>query len=1017
VARVDLQAADALAYAHRQGIVHRDIKPSNLLLDQQGTVWITDFGLAKAEGADELTHTGDIVGTIRFMAPERFDGRSQPQSDVYSLGLTLYEMLTLRPAFHDGNRARLIEKVLHDPPVPPRKLDPHIPRDLETIVLKCLAKDAAGRYAAAEELAEDLRRFLADRTIRARRAGLVERLRCWCRRNPVVASLLAAVAVLLVAVAVVSAFYAAHQKAAATDLAGALKKAGEAERAARLREAEALVGQAHGIRLSRRPGQRFEALDALRKAAVIGRELDQPPQWFDRLRNEAIAALALPDVHITKEFGSFPPGSRRVELNDDFTWYVRTTDTGSCTIRRVDDDTEVARLPELGEPADAAFGSGGILAVYASQSHRFQLWDLNDAKPVLRFEKPAIRFGLFRNDGRLIALAHLDGAISVYETASGKRVHHLAPGRIVQGLGPCLHPTAPFVSCDSYVSRDVQVRDLRSGAAEATAVPPWPGGSNACWSADGCTLLVADANNSGVIQEDAFDPAAPALRLVRNIQGPDVGGGVTVYNPTGDRFARRGWHGNVYLLDAVSGQLLFSTPSLPSASDSLLRFDRTGQRLAGARVGDKRDRIGLWSVADAREYRALTCEGNGVNAAVHPAGRLAAIGLTNGVALFDQESGRELARLLSKNGWVRVCFDGTGNLLTNRLEEGFFRWSVKTDAAKPSRLVVGPPERLPFHPGNCPIAVSRDGRVIAQSMWAGYGMEAFAGGWILHPNSPVPRCVEAGVAIGNCCVSPDGRWVTFSMAEMRASRVKIYDADTGQRVWQAPAVGEQNARFTPDGRWLVTGVDGGRAYAAGTWEPGPQLGPGELWAVTSELAVFGQSDGIYRLVELATGRELARLEDPELNNGAATLTPDGTKLVVAAKNGLRVWDLRRIRRELTKLGLDWDAPPYPEAADGVPVPIEVRVVGTGLGRAGRSRPGQRHHDPGQRMLATAGDRGRIAFREAKVVHPEAFRREGSVAAIPLPIRSAGHVPGRQRSCLHRTCRPPRGQPGLPANGG
>ena len=116
-------------------MLHRDVKPSNLLLDPQGTVWITDFGLAKAEGADELTQAGEVVGTVRFMAPERFDGRSLPQSDVYSLGLTLYEMLTLRPAFADSNKARLIEKVLHDPPPPPRKLDPHVPRDLETIVL------------------------------------------------------------------------------------------------------------------------------------------------------------------------------------------------------------------------------------------------------------------------------------------------------------------------------------------------------------------------------------------------------------------------------------------------------------------------------------------------------------------------------------------------------------------------------------------------------------------------------------------------------------------------------------------------------------------------------------------------------------------------------------------------------------------------------------------------------------------------------------------------------------------
>ena len=149
MARVGVQVAEALAYAHQQGILHRDIKPSNLLLDTQGTVWVTDFGLAKAEGTDELTSPGDIVGTLRYMAPERFQGQADPRSDVYSLGLTLYEMLTLRPAFEDTNRARLIERVTHEEPPRPRKLDARIPRDLETIVLKAIAKEPADRYPTA----------------------------------------------------------------------------------------------------------------------------------------------------------------------------------------------------------------------------------------------------------------------------------------------------------------------------------------------------------------------------------------------------------------------------------------------------------------------------------------------------------------------------------------------------------------------------------------------------------------------------------------------------------------------------------------------------------------------------------------------------------------------------------------------------------------------------------------------------------------------------------------------------
>jgi serine/threonine protein kinase len=111
VARIGLQVAEALEYAHKQGIIHRDIKPSNLLLDTRGTVWVTDFGLAKAEGAENLTHSGDVLGTLRYMPPEAFEGRTDGRSDVYSLGLTLYELLALRPAFGEKDRHRLVKQV------------------------------------------------------------------------------------------------------------------------------------------------------------------------------------------------------------------------------------------------------------------------------------------------------------------------------------------------------------------------------------------------------------------------------------------------------------------------------------------------------------------------------------------------------------------------------------------------------------------------------------------------------------------------------------------------------------------------------------------------------------------------------------------------------------------------------------------------------------------------------------------------------------------------------------------
>lgn len=204
VARVALQAAEALQYAHAQGTLHRDIKPANLLLDISGVVWLTDFGLAKTARSENVSLAGDVVGTLRYMAPERFRGQVDERSDIYSLGLTLYELLVLEPAYAETDRTHLIERITHEPPRPPSRSNPQVPRDLETIVLKTIASDPDHRYAHAGELADDLRRFLEDRPIQARRAGPVERLGRWCRRNKAVAGLAGTTLFLLVLVAVVA---------------------------------------------------------------------------------------------------------------------------------------------------------------------------------------------------------------------------------------------------------------------------------------------------------------------------------------------------------------------------------------------------------------------------------------------------------------------------------------------------------------------------------------------------------------------------------------------------------------------------------------------------------------------------------------------------------------------------------------------------------------------------------------------------------------------------------------------
>ena len=206
VARLGIQAAEALEYAHQSGIVHRDIKPGNLIVDAGGNLWITDFGLAQMETDSNLTMTGDLAGTLRYMSPEQTSGNRvllDHRTDVYSLGATLYEILTLRPAVGGKDRAEILRRVLSEDPVAPRRIDGKIPADLETILLKAMAKEPAERYATSQKLADDLRRYLEDKSIWARRPTLTQRAAKWSRRHR---GFVAAVFVLLLSVSAVSSF-------------------------------------------------------------------------------------------------------------------------------------------------------------------------------------------------------------------------------------------------------------------------------------------------------------------------------------------------------------------------------------------------------------------------------------------------------------------------------------------------------------------------------------------------------------------------------------------------------------------------------------------------------------------------------------------------------------------------------------------------------------------------------------------------------------------------------------------
>jgi serine/threonine protein kinase len=350
IARIGLEAAEGLHHAHQQGTLHRDIKPGNLLLDEDGTVWITDFGLAKVVDRDGLTSTGDILGTLLYMAPENLEGRADARSDVYSLGLTLYELLTLDAPFRGQDLSQLLGEGAQREPVSPRRTNPAVPRDLDTIVQKATMAEPAHRYGSALALADDLWCFLEGRPIQARRVTPVERLWRGCRRNPLVTGLTAALVVVFLA-GFVGLCWTWHEAAVESVRAEvALRRAADHEKRSRQALAEILdhcaqrtpegaVGAAdaallqlilkfydqfaarnatdeklrrqaaHAHRwvgfLRRRLGQSEEAAVAYRRAAdlleKLARDLPTPANWLDWA-----------ETYCCIEVHAAPPGELRV---------------------------------------------------------------------------------------------------------------------------------------------------------------------------------------------------------------------------------------------------------------------------------------------------------------------------------------------------------------------------------------------------------------------------------------------------------------------------------------------------------------------------------------------------------------------------------------------------------------------------------------------------------------------------------------------------------------------------------
>ena len=978
-ARLELFASvcQAIQHAHTKGIIHRDIKPNNVLItrqDGQPIVKVIDFGVAKAMGqqlTDKtlFTEFAQMIGTPLYMSPEQAELTSvdiDTRSDIYSLGVLLYELLTgstpvrkeqMKQAAFDELRRIIREEEPQKPStrisdsgtlasiaaqrhIEPARLSRLVRGELDWIVMKALEKDRNRRYETASGFAADVQRYLDDEPVQACPPSAVYRLRKFMRRykRPVLA---AAVLLLTLVGGIIGttlgmiratgaearAISEAKQKGEA--LKGkdvALVAAGKSKRHADEKLFESYVSQARAFRMSRRSGQRFESLEVLNRATRLARTLDLSADKFDELRNSAIASLALPDLHLTGPWNSRPMDAATFDVDEAHALLAITDLKGDCSIRRVNDDAELHSLPGLGGWAIPHFSRDGRFVAVMHYTNEgpgatgvaVQLWSLEQptARRILsEAAEHEARYVDFHRSGREVALAYNDGRIGLFELPSGRvKDPPLAAHTLTREVVIALHPTQPLVAVCSYFARVVQIRDVRTG--EIIGSLPQSGRPNSvAWHPDGQTLAVGHAYPPLVVLYDRN-----TLQPFRTMEAHAA---QLTFNHAGDRLAAHGWDGSFALLDVGTGKKLFG-----DLFGVARRFSRDDRRLSGGLLDGK---YGFFQVGDGREHRTLARNappGKVIyqSVAVHPEGRLLACGMRDGFGLWDLTTGSELKFISldqESGGVMYVLFEPSGSLLTAGFA-GLLRWPVSADPKSPGRLQVGPPQRLLPRANHIGQSQDPDGRVIVTSIRAVESWEAYAGGWILHADKPnEPIRLDAGADIGSIAVSPDGGWVvTVSHAY---GLTKISDARDGRLVKQLTGNGSGYPRFSPDGRWLCTGIDGGRLLAVGTWEPGPRLDYYGAFAPDSRLMAFYTTGGA-RLVDRVTGLELARLEDPDFLGVYPHFTPDGAKLLgVSESKGIRVWDLRLIRQQLEPMGLDWEYPEFPAADSESKPPQSLNV--------------------------------------------------------------------------------------------